>query len=456
MATRNLSDPYQLRPENIEDPPRTYTSIFRRIGPGLILASGIVGSGELIATTVLGAEAGYTLLWLIILSCFIKVVVQNELGRYAIGTGETTLEAFDRAPGPRLRASWLVWAWFLMVMFTLLQVGGMLGGVSEVLNRLVPAVPIGVWVWVVNLLTVVLLIGGRYWVVEKISMGLVVCFTALTVSCAFMMFKLPQYFSWSQVVSGLSFQLPEGGLITAVAAFGITGVGATELVVYPYWCLEKGYARYSGPRDGSPAWRERAGGWMRVMGVDVVNSMVIYTFATVAFYFLGAGILHGRGLVPRGAEMVQVLSSMYTETMGEWSLPLFLVGAFAVLYSTIFAATAAHSRVFADFAGILKLYDKTDYPKRLRVTRLFVVILLFVPSLYFMFLQAPVMMVIIGGAAQAIMLPVIAFYAVYLRYRHMPQEVLPDAWVTLALWVSALVMALVMGYSFIQRIAGLR
>ena len=295
MATRNLSDPYQLRPENIEDPPRTYTSIFRRIGPGLILASGIVGSGELIATTVLGAEAGYTLLWLIILSCFIKVVVQNELGRYAIGTGETTLEAFDRAPGPRLRASWLVWAWFLMVMFTLLQVGGMLGGVSEVLNRLVPAVPIGVWVWVVNLLTVVLLIGGRYWVVEKISMGLVVCFTVLTVSSAFLMFKLPQYFSWSQVVSGLTFQLPESGLITAVAAFGITGVGATELVVYPYWCLEKGYARYSGPRDGSPAWRERAGGWIRVMGVDVVNSMVIYTFATVAFYLLGAGILHGRG-----------------------------------------------------------------------------------------------------------------------------------------------------------------
>jgi len=208
--------------------------------------------------------------------------------------------------------------------------------------------------------------------------------------------------------------------------------------------------------SAGPAWRERAGGWIRVMGVDVGNSMVIYTFATVAFYFLGAGILHGRGLLPQGSEMVQVLSTMYTETMGAWSLPLFLVGAFAVLYSTIFAATAAHSRVFADFAGILRLYDKSDYAKRLRVTRLFVVILLFVPSVYFMFLQAPVMMVIIGGAAQAIMLPVIAFYTVYLRYRHMPQEILPGAWVTLALWVSALVMALVMGYSFIQRIAGLK
>ena len=33
MTNQNLSDPYQLRPENIEDPPRTYTSILRRIGP---------------------------------------------------------------------------------------------------------------------------------------------------------------------------------------------------------------------------------------------------------------------------------------------------------------------------------------------------------------------------------------------------------------------------------------
>ena len=356
MATPNLSDPYQLRPDNIEDPPRTYASIFRRIGPGLILASGIVGSGELIATTVLGAEVGYTLLWLIILSCFIKVVVQNELGRYAIGTGETTLEAFDRAPGPRLRASWLVWAWFLMVMFTLLQVGGMLGGVSEVLNRLVPAVPIGVWVWVVNLVTVVLLIGGRYWVVEKISMGLVVCFTVLTVSCAVLMFKLPQYFSWSEVVSGLSFRLPEGGLITAVAAFGITGVGATELVVYPYWCLEKGVCPLQRPS------RRQSGLAAEGRRMDSGHGGGRRQFHGHLHLCHGGLLSPGSGnpartgtWYPRAPKWCRYCPPCTPRTMGAWSLPLFLVGAaFVVLYSTIFAATAAHCRVFADFAGILR------------------------------------------------------------------------------------------------------
>ena len=88
MSNQHLEDLYSLHPESIEAPPETFRGIFRRIGPGLIIAAAVVGSGELIATTVLGAENGYSLLWLVVLSCVIKAVVQNELGRYAIATAK--------------------------------------------------------------------------------------------------------------------------------------------------------------------------------------------------------------------------------------------------------------------------------------------------------------------------------------------------------------------------------
>ena len=452
MAETVHQDPYALRSENVVEPPRAFSGVIRLIGPGLILASSIVGSGELIATTVLGAENGYILLWLIILSCLVKTVVQNELGRYAIGTGRTTLEAFDDVPGPRFKVSWLVWMWCAMVTFTLFQVGAMLGGIAEILNRAIPGVPITAFVWTLAALSVGLLIAGKYVLVERIAMGLVVSFTALTVSCCFLLFKLPQYFDWGNVITGLSFQPPEGGWGTAVAAFGITGVGATELVMYPYWCIEKGYAQSTGKRDDSPGWTQRALGWIRVMGFDVMFSMVIYTFATIAFYFLGAGILKGMGLVPQGSEMIRVLSNLYTETLGEWSLTLFMVGAFAVLYSTVFASTAAHCRVWADLLGMLGIYDKSNYALRLRAVRIMVVVLLVVPCFYFMWVKEPVLMVKIGGIAQAIMLPVIGGFAVYLRYKHMPTTILPKPWITLMLWVSAVLMALLMGYSAIDRI----
>ena len=452
MASNVAPDPYRLDPGRVSPAPTALSGILRFLGPGLILASSIVGSGELIATTVLGAENGYVLLWLIILSCLVKTVVQNELGRYAIATGRTTLEAFNDVPGPRFRVSWLVWMWCGMVTFTLFQVGAMLGGIAEILNTAIPGVPITAFVWTLAALSVLLLIAGKYALVEKVAMGLVVSFTALTVSCCLLLFKLPQYFDWGAVVQGLTFQPPEGGMATAVAAFGITGVGATELVMYPYWCIEKGYAQYAGKRDDSPSWTKRALGWVRVMGFDVLFSMVIYTFATVAFYFLGAGILKGMGLIPEGSEMVQVLSSIYTETLGGWSLGLFMVGAFAVLYSTVFASTAAHCRVWADFVGMLGVYDKSDYKKRLKAIRVFVVLLLTVPCLYFMWIREPVLMVKIGGIAQAIMLPVIGGFAIYLRYKRMPTSILPKAWITLMLWVSAALMALLMGYSAIDRL----
>ena len=74
-------DPYELRPSEVEAPPRTLGGALRRIGPGMVLAAAIVGSGELIATTTLGAQVGYTALWIVLLCCAIKPVVQAEMGR---------------------------------------------------------------------------------------------------------------------------------------------------------------------------------------------------------------------------------------------------------------------------------------------------------------------------------------------------------------------------------------
>jgi manganese transport protein len=96
----------------IADPPRSLGATLAHLGPGIILASSIVGSGELIATTSVGATAGFGLLWLIVVGCGIKVAAQIEIGRTTLAWGRTPLAAFDRVPGPRLAPSW---AWDLLV-----------------------------------------------------------------------------------------------------------------------------------------------------------------------------------------------------------------------------------------------------------------------------------------------------------------------------------------------------
>jgi len=437
------ADLYRLCPEDVVDPPRRLGPTLRRLGPGIVLAGSIVGSGELIATTTLGAQVGYVALWIVLLSCAVKPVVQAELGRYTIATGETALEAFDRVPGPRLGASWLVWAWAALVLLTMLQVGGMFGGLAQVMHLLVPAVPIAAWVVAFVAVTIALLLGGGYERIERLAMVKVALFTLITVMAAVVLSRMDRYFSWREIGEGLRFQLPPQGLATAVAVFGITGVGATELCMYPYWCVEKGYARFTGPRDDTPAWRARAAGWIRVMHADILCSLATYTVATVAFYLLGAGVLHGMGVVPAARDMIPVLSNIYTQTLGPWALWLFYAGALVTLYGTIVAMGAAQSRMFADMMRVLGRFERHDYVRRVFWRKVFVLVLILLPALLYALFASPVKMVVAGGIAQAVMLPILGGATLYLRYRHLPREVAPPALVTAGLWLATALMGAV-------------
>ena len=55
--------------------------MLRNIGPGVVVSGSVVGSGELLVTTRMGAEAGYVFLWGVILACVVKFFLQVELGR---------------------------------------------------------------------------------------------------------------------------------------------------------------------------------------------------------------------------------------------------------------------------------------------------------------------------------------------------------------------------------------
>jgi Mn2+/Fe2+ NRAMP family transporter len=351
-------------------------------------------------------------------------------------------------PGPRaFGVGWIVWMWAIVVFMTFLQLGAMFGGVAQVMHLLVPGVPVAAWVAVFAALTLVLLLGGGYERVERFAVVKVGIFTLITVLAAVVLTRMPQYFSWTAALSGLSPTLPTTGLTTAVAVFGITGVGGVELVMYPYWCVEKGYARYVGRREETTAWQTRARGWIRVMHADIAASMIIYTFATVAFYLLGAGILHQMGLVPAAGDMIPTLSHIYTETLGPWALPVFYAGAVVTLYGTIFAANASHSRTYADLCRLLGYFSREDHERRTVFRRRFLVFVTLVPALLYLVFESPVKMVVAGGIAQAALLPALGGAALYLHHRCLPRELAPGRVVTAGLWLATLGMTAVTLYS---------
>ena len=386
----------------IQPPPATLWGALHRIGPSLILTANIVGSGELIMTTALGASAGFVALWVILVSCAVKVVVQLEFGKHAISSGETSLEAFNKLPGPRWRGvSWSLPVWFTVKFIQLIQYGGMIGGVALAMNLVFPSVSTTLWACACGLATSVLVSWGGYRFIERTAVVLTVCFTFLTLLCAFLLQWTPYHVTLGMLGEGLSFELPAAAVGVAVAAFGLTGVSADETISYPYWCLEKGYAKYTGPRDGSPEWAARARGWIRVMYVDGIASLFIYTAATAAFYVLGAAVLHVRGEVPEGAEVIAVLSRIYTETLGPAAMGLFIAGAVAALFSSVFVACASSTRMFTDGFAQFGLVDYADEAAKRRWFRALAWALPTIWVRLYLFIQSPVFMVTVGGVVIA-------------------------------------------------------
>ena len=431
--------------------PTGFFAVARQLGPGLILSAIIVGSGELIVTPKLGASAGFRLLWFIVVACLLKVFVQVELGRQAVTHGRTTLESMNRVPGPRLVVSWLVWLWLLMFVAIVFQVAGMVGGLASVFSLAGLALPESVLAVLVGTSCAVLLLLGRYRLIESLSTAMVAVFVATTFGALVVLQTTPFAVTGAQLLEGLSFRLPDS-FNTAFAAYGIIGVGASELIYYPYWCLEKGYGLKVGPNDGTPAWRERARGWLRVMRADVWLCFCIYTTTTLAFFVLGAAVLHARKLEVGDQGMIQTLSHMYQDTFGPWSLWLFLVGAFAVLYSTVFGATASNARLFADSLAVFGLVRYAEPRDRDRLVRVGCVLLPALSTVVFLVFGAPVSLVFVGAVAQGMMLPFLALGALHFRFRDTDPALRPGRLWTVALLLSALSMGVAGGYQVYQQL----
>ena len=421
-----IENPYILTADRAEAPPTSFLGRMKFLGPGLILTASIVGSGELIGTTIFGARAGFICFWVILLSCLVKVALQIEFGKYALYTGKSTMAALNSLPGPRFgKASWGIWVWLLVMAVKLLQVGGIIGGVATLLSIAFPSVPVIAWLVPLVIATGALVSRG-YASIEKTCIILTVVFTVSTLASLFALQGTALAVTGGEMLSGLAFGLPKEVVFYAWAAFGITGIGGDEILVYNYWLIEKGYAAKTGPRDDTPEWTARAKGWIDVMKMDALVSMAVYTVVTAAFYLLGAAVLHRLGELPDDGDLLHRLSLIYTESLGAWAKWLYLAGAIAALASTLLAATGAWSRQFADAAGQFGFINFLDPAQRGKAITICTWLFPSLWALVFLVVRNSALMVLIGGAATMAVLFVVVFASVWFRRKQLPPELKPS------------------------------
>ncbi len=437
-------DPYKLTAAGIKEAPTSVIGRLKHLGPGFILSASIVGSGELIATTTLGAQAGFVTFWVILVSCFLKVAVQVEIAKHTILTGETSMQILDKLPGLRWGAAkWSVWSVFFMMLFKFLQVGGIVGGSAIILNIVSPQIGVAAWAFIVATVVALMIFQGYYKLIERFSLVMILFFTLFTGLSVYFLQFTPFDFSLDQLIFGLQFQLPKETVIYALGAFGITGMAGDEIIFYNYWCIEKGYARFTGPKEDTEAWRNRARGWIDTMVMDAMAAMIIYTLVTALFYLLGAAVLHEQGKIPAGYEMIETLSVIYTESLGPGAKNIYLFGAFFVLFSTLFAALASWTRLFSDILGQVKWIDFEDLAVRKRWVTILAWAIPFLWTVLFLFIKLPVIMILSGGLIGAFILFIVVYATIDVRYRRVKEHFVPNIGYDIILWISMLSISLV-------------
>jgi Mn2+/Fe2+ NRAMP family transporter len=427
------------------EPPTGWGPSLRFLGPGMITSAAVVGSGELITATTLGARVGFILLWLVFVSTFVKVAVQIELARWSISTGNAGITGYNEVPPKIFGRSWVSYLAVLMFLQFLTSQAGVLSAAGLALSILVPVggepastASIGFWVLLLVAIAIAIHFSNRYGIVEKVSTVLVVLVTFAVVVMVFGIQLTPFSWSGSDLASGLQFQIAAGAMGVALSMFGLTGIGAGEITSYSFWCVEKGYAAWTGPNDGSDAWAERARGWISVMKKDAWLAWVIYTLSTAAFYILGAAVLHPQGLAPTGNDLLTVISRIFTDTLGGWAGVAFLLFAAVALFKTIVANVPSLSRQTANSLAVFGVFDWKDMLARDRWMRILMIGQPIIWGILGVAVKSPLFLVLLGGILNAFYLMAVSVATLYLSFTQTDPRIKDGAVFTVYLLASAL------------------
>lgn len=312
------------------------------MGPGLLLAATSVGASHILMSPEAGARFELQLVWLVVLTHLLKYPAFEFAPRYVAARGESLLEAYAAAPGPKRWALWLGIG--DMTIQAIGLIAALVGLTASFLVATVGGLSLPLWSLVLLALLILLLALGHYRALRAVNVGLLL-FLAFGTAVAFI--ASPP--ALTDVPKMAVPSLPEGSLLLVAAILGFMPTSVAVSIWQSLWSLEQGRFR-DGTRLGA---RER----LELLRHGLFDLRVGYGLSAmlaVLFVSLGATVLHPRGLVPQGTDVALTLSRLYTEVLGEWMQPIVLLMAFAALFTTCYTMMDGFPRSFVAARRVLR------------------------------------------------------------------------------------------------------
>lgn len=279
--------------------------LVKRIGPGLIATGIVIGPGAVTTSAMLGANYGYSLIWLILPIIFMGITFMMTTNRLAIITGLPTIHAIRKYYGPIASAVVSIAVFLSCLFFTMGNISGTGAGMNLIFGLN----------WKIGSVIMIAIVLYCYFaknVYSKVEKLITLCILIMILSFYITLVGVGGPEAGELGKGLISFRIPEGSLATALA-FISTNAAVTAGI----------YATYLGKEK---KWRKEDL-FNGVMFTDALVHVISVVMISGAIILVGAIVLHPQGLsISTPAQLTEMLVPIMGSA-AKYIMGLALVGA---------------------------------------------------------------------------------------------------------------------------------
>ena len=306
---------------------------WKKLGPGLLFAGAAIGVSHLVQSTRAGADYGWGLLWALLLVNLFKYPFFEFGPRYALSTRETLLDGYLKLGKVYL---WIYFFLNIATMFTIqtavtIVTAGLASNLFEISTNLIN------WSIGVTAISYVILLIGRYQLLDKVIKIIVLTLTISSV------LALIIAFTKGNTTLNLTQVFPEGaGLLFVIAFMGWMPAPMDISIWQSIWVLEK-------KNDLMKRFSLKEGLF------DFNVGYFTTVFLGICFVGLGALVMFGSGLEfsNNGNVFASQLIVLYTANLGNAWYGVIAVAALTTMVSTTITTLDASPRAMSKTVQLL-------------------------------------------------------------------------------------------------------
>ncbi|TPV35666.1 divalent metal cation transporter [Paucihalobacter ruber] len=390
---------------------------FKSLGPGLIFAGAAIGVSHLVQSTRAGADFGFGLLWALLLVTLFKYPFFEFGMRYANATGESLLDGYKKLN------KFILPLYFVITFATMFTIQAAVTIVTAGLAQQLfgDFMNTTVWAIVILFISVLILINGKYKLLDSLMKVIVITLTISTLIAAILsFFNYSRPFDFTQII-------PENTIEIAflIAFMGWMPAPLDCSIWQSLWTLEK--------QKLHPDFK----------GKSPLADFNIGYFATIivgiCFMSLGVFVMYNSGLEfgNSSTQFSAQLINLYTQSLGNWSFIIIAVAAFTTMFSTTLTTLDASPR--AMFKTTQLLFSN----KQINQYKIWLVVLTIGTCAIFIWLSSELLVLV--KIATIISFLTAPFYAIInywlITGKYTPKAHQPSGFMKILSWLGILFLA---------------